>query len=65
MFSRGSENKTKGFGFFGFIIFKKEDLIVSQLGLGGMFSGGLKFMFGRLFGYYINIGKKRVRNEDE
>lgn len=65
MSSRGGENKTKGFGFSGFTISKKEDSTSSQSGLGGMPSGGSKFMPGRSFGYHTNIGKKRARNEDE
>lgn len=65
MSSRGSDGKTKGFGFSGFTISKKEDSTPSQSGLGGMPSGGSKFMPGRSFGYHTNIGKKRARNEDE
>ena len=65
MYGRGGDGKTKGFGFSGYTISKKEEQASSQSGLGGMPSAASKAMPGRSFGYHTNIGKKRARNEDE
>lgn len=52
MYHKGGDGNPRGFGFGGFSINKSE-------------GGGKKHMPGRSFGYHLNIGRKRVNDEDE
>lgn len=63
MYHKGGEGKSKGFGFQSFSLGTKKPESSSS-GMEGVV-GPSNFMPGRLFGYTTNIGKKRVRNEDE
>ena len=54
MFHKGGDGNPKGFGFGGFSINRSE---------GG--GSSKKSMPGRTFGYHLNIGRKRINDEDE
>lgn len=54
MFHKGGDGNPKGFGFGGFSINRSE---------GG--GSSKKSMPGRTFGYHLNIGRKRVNDEDD
>ncbi|KAL3831435.1 hypothetical protein ACJMK2_023186 [Sinanodonta woodiana] len=64
MFHKSSDSKQKGFGFTGFSIAGRQDTS-SASGLSGIGTTGNKAMPGRSFGYHLNIGRRKIKNEDD
>ncbi|XP_071102473.1 ATP-dependent RNA helicase DDX42-like [Haliotis cracherodii] len=70
MFHKGGDGKPRGFGFGGFALGKKEDggqpkALSGFAGVPGMAGNSSTYMPGRTLGYHMNLGKKRVKSEEE
>lgn len=70
MFHKGGDGKPKGFGFGGFTLKTTQPPTTQPLtpasGFAAMSMGMNRFVApGRTLGYHTNLGKKRVRSEEE